>query len=115
MELTTEQLPDGIQKIALVGRLDSAGAQEIGLRFTSLTTTGSARIVVDLSAVSYLASVGIRTLVTGGQALARHGGRMAIANPQPPIERVLKLARVDSFIPIYADLGKACADLSQSA
>ena len=39
MQLTTEQLPDGIERITLAGRMDLAGTQAIDLRFTSLTTT----------------------------------------------------------------------------
>jgi len=111
MELSMEQLPDGIEKITLAGRLDSAGAQQIDLRFTGLTTTRPALVVVDLSQVSFLASIGIRTLVASAKALARRGGRMVLASPQPPVEQVLKLAGIDTFIAIHADLGGACADL----
>jgi anti-anti-sigma factor len=115
MELTTEQLPEGIEKIVLAGRMDSVGAQEIDLRFTSLTATRAARIVVDLSQVSFLASIGIRTLVTSAKALARRGGRMALANPQPLVEEVLKLAGIDSLIPVYADVESAFAELKSEA
>jgi len=34
MELRTEQLAEGIEKISLIGRLDSAGTQEIDMRFS---------------------------------------------------------------------------------
>jgi anti-anti-sigma factor len=115
MELTTQQLPEGIEKIALAGRMDSAGAQEIDLRFTGLTATRAALIVVDLSQVSFLASIGIRTLVSNAKALARRGGRMALLSPQPLVEQVLKLAGIDSFIPIYDDLESATAGLKTAA
>jgi anti-anti-sigma factor len=113
MQLTTEQLPDGVEKIVLAGRMDVGGVQEIDGRFTFLTTTRPVLIVVEISEVTFLASIGIRTLVSSAKALARRGGRMVLASPQPLVEEVLKLAQIHSFIPIYADVDIACASLKQ--
>jgi anti-anti-sigma factor len=115
MELTTELLPDGVEKIALVGRMDAMGAEQIDLRFTFLTTTRPALIVVDLSRVLFLASIGIRTLVSSAKALVRRGGRMVLASPQPMVEEVLRTAGIDAYIPIYADLESACSGLTAAA
>lgn len=115
MELTTEDLADGIQKIVLSGRMDSAGTQAIDLKFTALTTTRPARIVVDFSQVSFLASIGIRTLVSSAKALARRGGRMVLASPQPLVDDVLRLGGIDTLIPVYADLATALDGLSAAA
>jgi anti-sigma B factor antagonist len=115
MELTTEQLADGVQKIALSGRMDSAGTEQIDLRFTGLTVTRPALIVVDLSQVSFLASIGMRTLLTCAKALALRGGHMALAAPQTLVEEVLRLAGIDALIPVYADIGSACEGLKVAA
>ncbi len=114
MELTTEQLPNGVERIALAGRMDTTGAQEIDLRFTSLTTTRPALIVVDLSQVSFLASMGIRTLLSAARALMRRGGRMVLASPQPLVQEVLKVADIDTLIPVYADVPSACDGLTSA-
>lgn len=114
MELTTEELPHGLQKIVLSGRMDGAGTQEIEIRFTALTTARPARIVVDFSRVSFLASVGIRRLVSNAKTLSRNGGRMVLAGPQPLVEEVLKLGGIDSLIPMYSDVDAACAGLSST-
>jgi anti-sigma B factor antagonist len=114
MELTTEQLPNGVERIALAGRMDTTGAQEIDLRFTGLTTTRSALIVVDLSQVSFLASMGIRTLLSAARALMRRGGRMVLACPQPLVQEVLKVADIDTLIPVYADVPSACDGLTSA-
>jgi anti-anti-sigma factor len=83
MELTTEQLTDDVQKIALSGRMDMAGTEQIDLRFATLTATRPALIVVDLSQVSFLASIGMRTLLTNAKALALRRGYAAPAAPNP--------------------------------
>ena len=115
MELTTEQLPDGVERISLAGRMDHVGVQQIDLRFTALTATRPALIVVDVSQVSLLASIGIRTLVSNARALARRGGSMVLAGPQPVVEEVLKLAGVEELIPMYPDVGSACDGLKKAA
>lgn len=115
MELTTETLSNGVERIALTGRMDTAGAQEIDLRFTRLTTTRPALIVVDLAQVSFVASMGIRTLVSAARALVRRGGRMALAGPQPLVGEALQVAGIDALIPVYADVPSACAGLTSAA
>lgn len=115
MELTAEQLPDGIEKISLAGRMDSAGTQELDLRFTALVSTRPGLFVIDMAQVSFLASIGIRTLLSNARALAMRGGRMVIAAPQPMVGDVLKLAGIDSLIPTFPDLATACTGLKAPA
>jgi anti-anti-sigma factor len=115
MEWTTESLPDGIERIILAGRMDSAGTQQVDPRFVALTGTGPALIVVDLAQVPFLASVGIRTLIANAKALALHGGRMVLAGPQPMVGTVLKYAGIDGLIPVYESVATACAALRRPA
>ena len=114
MEFTTEDFPDGVQKIVLSGRMDSAGTQSIEVLFASLTTTRPAQIIVDFSRVSFLASVGIRRLVSNAKSLSRCGGRMVLAGPQPLVEEVLKLGGIDSLIPLYSNVDAARADFKST-
>ena len=111
MELSTEQLAEGIERISLVGRLDSVGVQDIDLRFTTLMSTRKVLAVVDLSAVSFLASIGIRTLVTNARAQKLRGGAMVLASPQPLVAEVLKTAGIDEVIPVFPDVNAACSVL----
>jgi anti-sigma B factor antagonist len=115
MELHTERLADGIDKLTLAGRMDSTGVQEIDLRFTALTATKKALILVDLSRVSFLASIGIRTLVINAKALRQRGGSMALFSPQPLVAEVLKTAGIEMVIPTFDDLGMALGALKTSA
>ena len=115
MELETERLDDGIEKLTLAGRMDGAGVEHIGLRFTALTATRKALILVDLSRVSFLASIGIRTLVINAKALRQRGGFMALLKPQPLVAEVLKTAGIEMVIPTFDDLGLAVGALKTSA
>ena len=115
MDLRSEPLADGIEKISLIGRMDSLGGHEIDLRFAALVATRKLLAVVDMSEVSFLASIGIRTLVVNARAQSQHGGGLALANPQPLVAEVLKMAGIDSIIPVFPDVDSARSALAAAA
>ena len=115
MELKTQESQDGINVIALSGRMDIAGTQEIELRFTSLAAGRKGLVAVDLSAVTFLASIGMRTLVSSARALMNRGGAMALVNPQALVRQALIAAGIDSLIPIFANLDDASRGLKAAA
>lgn len=111
MELQTEELEGGVKLVKLTGRMDIAGTQEIDLPFTALTASQKAMIAVDLSDVTFLASIGMRTLVSSARALANRGGSMALVNPQQIVAQALMAAGIDSLIPIYTSTDEASRGL----
>ncbi len=115
MDLQVQQLADGIDRVQLAGRLDSVGVEAIDARLSSLTATRAARILIDLSQVPFLASIGIRILLTNARVLRQNGGRMALLNPQSLVEEVLKVTGIEAIIPIFHDLDAASAALKASA
>ena len=115
MDLRSEQLADGVEKISLIGRMDSIGGHDIDLRFKALVATRKLLAVVDMSEVSFLASIGIRTLITNARAQRQRGGEMALASPQPLVADVLKVAGIDTIIPLYPDVDTAFSALKAGA
>ena len=107
MQLESELLDDHILKISLDGRLDIEGTQAIDMKFTALTATKKAAVLVDLSQVAFLASIGMRTLLSCAKANAARGGKMVLFNPQPMVKDVLETSGVTSLIPVYDDLEAA--------
>ena len=103
MKLEVGELENGITQITLSGRLDIEGALKIDGEFNQIVE-GKKNVLVDLSEVTFLASLGIRTLITGAKATANNGGKMVLLNPQPNVERVLRTSRVDTVIPIVDDV-----------
>jgi anti-anti-sigma factor len=112
MTFQSSTLPDGLLLIALVGRLDIEGAQAIDRPFSFATTVQAARVVLDLSGVTFLASIGIRLLMTTARAQALRGGKVALAAPQPLVRKVLEMAGIDQLVPIVEDLEAARVALS---
>jgi anti-sigma B factor antagonist len=115
MDLRREQLADGIEKISLVGRMDSIGGHDIDNRFKAMVGSRKLLAVVDMSEVSFLASIGIRTLVINARAQSSRGGGMVLASPQPLVAEVLKMAGIDTIIPVYPDVDSAFSALMASS
>ena len=80
----------------------------------SVATQG-ARVVVDLSEVSFLASLGIRSLLVPAKAARARGGDVVLLNPQPRVMEVLTLAGLTGVLKVYTDLADAVAALSAPA
>lgn len=112
MELSFEPLDGGITLAKLSGRLDLAGSRAIDLPFTAHVATQSTRVVVDLSQVSFLASLGIRVLVVPAKAARARGGDLVLLNPQPKVMEVLMVSGLTAVLKVYTDLADAVAALS---
>ncbi len=106
MKIEAESLDGGIQKIVLAGRMDVQGSQEIDLKFTSFTANQTA-VIVDMSGVDFLASIGIRTLLLSAKAVSSRGGKLVFLNPDANVTHILEMAGVDTLIPICRSLNEA--------
>jgi anti-anti-sigma factor len=114
MELAVHDLDSGILGISLSGRMDIIGTQQIDLKFTALTSTRKAQILVDLSNVTFIASIGIRTLITTAKAQKARGGTMVLFKPSDQVEQVLRATGINSIIPIAHDIEAARGALGAS-
>jgi len=111
MEISVSQLDDGIKRIELNGRLDMKNSLEIDTRFTALTATGTGPVLVDMSHVEFIASIGMRLLLSNAKALAKRGGRMVLCGTQPLVREALESAGLETLIPLYPDEASARAGL----
>jgi anti-sigma B factor antagonist len=95
-------------KIGLVGKLDIAGAEVVALPLATLTGSKKS-VVMDMSGVTFLASIGIRHLVSASKALSRKGGRLVIVNPSEMVKEVLEMSGVTALMPIVPSESEAYA------
>jgi anti-sigma B factor antagonist len=63
-------------------------------------------LLVDLSAVSYMDSSGVASLVEGYQSARKLGLRFGLVAVSSPVMSVLKLARLDTVFPLHASAGE---------
>ena len=114
MQLEASILPDDVVRLRLSGRLDVAGVQAINDKFASATTTRKAKIIVDLAEVSFLASIGIRMLLSSARAQVKRGGTLLFAAPQPTVRKVIEAAGIDQIAALVDDVESALAFLAKA-
>ena len=107
MKLHVSKLEHGIRLIVLNGKMDSAGVYAIEMDFAHHCGGDNRRVLVDLSNVSYISSIGIPLLVDTAKGVIGKGGRMILYNPQKNVMDVLELVGVTHIIPIHYDLSAA--------
>ena len=102
---------DGVAWVRLEGRLDIEGAQAVDLRFSTLAGALSA-LAVDLGGVSFLASMGVRTLMLSAKTLRRRGAKMVVFGADENVEKVLRVTGFDEIVTLYPDRAAAEAALA---
>lgn len=98
----------GASVITFTGEIDlesSPAAREILLKCFASTR----KVIVDLSAVSYIDSSGVASLVEALQAAKKNGSQFSIAAASEPTRRVLELARLDKVFTMYNSVDEGLA------
>ena len=99
-----EDLSEDLRRIWLAGRLDMIGVGQIEMPFTALAASRPVAVLVDLTGVSFLASVGLRCIIHSAKALDLKGGRMALVVGDNPLVRVtLETVDIAAIIPMFDD------------
>jgi anti-sigma B factor antagonist len=106
MEWKVKELGGDVTLVELDGRMDVPGALKADPAFEEIAGDNT-YVVVDLAKLDFLASLGIRTLVTASKTLRSKNGNLVLFAPQPNIEQVLRSSGIDTIIPVVKDLEAA--------
>jgi anti-sigma B factor antagonist len=106
MEIQYSEMSNGIHLIKLIGDLDIMGVNEIEIKFTSYCSGENVKMVVDLSDVEFLASIGIRLLITNAKSIFSRNGRMVLLNPNDDVKNVLDMTAFKALFQCIANLNQ---------
>ena len=115
MKMMVVKKDEELTHVKLSGRIDLEGIGDLDLEFTWHTVARRRPTLVDISDVDYIASIGLRMLVTAAKALNKFGARMVLLNPHPDVEDVLRTAGFDKVMPIEHDYESAIETLKTAA
>jgi anti-anti-sigma factor len=110
MELSTQEMDGGVTRVELDGRLDIAGAAAVDMKM-NLIAGSAKKLLIDLQKVTFLGSMGLRSIVLPARAVLSKGGKVVIFAPTEMVESVLKASNIDSLLPVHHDLATAIATL----
>lgn len=89
------------------GRLDAGGVRPIETELTEHLAAGRVLLLVDLSQVDYVSSVGMRMFLAVMRSAHRQGGALKLCGVHPHVLNVFKLAGFDRVLSIVATRAEA--------
>ena len=97
---------NGAAVVALTGDVDLQTSPVVRQKLLE-SLEGNNRVVVDLSAVNYIDSSGVASLVEAFQVSRKKGSSFALASVSAAAMRVLSLARLDKVFTIHPSVEAA--------
>lgn len=99
-ELLVSSWRDGdVHTIALAGELDLATAERVERELRRVESTDARSIVVDLSALAFMDSTGIRILVAADRRSRADSERLALRRGPAAVQRVIELTGLTDLLP----------------
>ena len=86
-------------RAALAPHLDKAAKDQLG-------------IVLDLSQLEYVSSVGLRCFMLAVKQTKAHNGRIVVAALQAMVAEIFQISRFNMLLQVFASVGEATAALS---
>ncbi len=106
----SEEMKSNVLVIAASGRIDSNTASTLEAVLPARIQEQAAT-VVDLSAVSYVSSAGLRILLKGAKIAKSNGHRLILAGLAPAVLEVFEISGFSAIFTIEPDTAAALAAL----
>lgn len=100
---------DGWRVLRLAGEIDVATAPRLRDRLVQLVTEGPPQLVVDLSGVTFIDSMGLGALISGLKRARAHDGDLRLAGPTDHVAKVLAITRLDQALVVRDRVSDAIA------
>jgi anti-sigma B factor antagonist len=91
----------------IAGDVDAASAHQLREAVIVAIDEGTPAVIVDLTSVGYVDSVGLGTLVVGLKRAAEQRTALRLVVTSPQIEKVFKITGLLTVFDIYADQASA--------
>jgi anti-anti-sigma factor len=117
MALASARFADTIV-LSPTGRIDHGTAEafrESLLAQIDTCAAGQDHVVLDLGAVEYIASAGLRALMLAARQAKAKGGRLVVAALQPVVKEIFDITRFALVVEVFPSLRDALGALSEQA
>ena len=114
MEMVISPVRERLVKVTLTGRLDSPGVDRIETKFLASLVPESNNAIIDLSRVDFVASLGIRMIVSAARSLQARQAKLALYGAQEQVRQVFEVVSLGKIIAICSTEAEALAALGAS-
>src|ERR1700709_632934 len=96
-----KELPNQTGILALEGDIDMHRSPEVKESLEPLIAQKVQRILVDFSAVTYIDSSGLATMIETLQRIQSYGGKLAMFGLRDSVRGIFEIARLDQIFSIF--------------
>ena len=114
MEIT-QRVEDDITIFLPEGRIDTQAAADLDQALQSAVSAGSHNMVVDMSGVDFICSLGLRALAAALGRCREEGGDLKIAALTDRMARVFRIIGFDVLMSVHDTPEAAISEFSASA
>lgn len=108
MSISYNDVGENLRRIVISGSLDMPGTDSITAQLSELIAAPKKGVVVDLTAVNFLASIGIRALFVSAKAVQQRGGKLVlVVNKGSTVNMSIEATGVDQLIPVFSNASDA--------
>lgn len=108
MAISHKDTNENLRYIALTGRLDFQGVEEILEPLASLLGSAKSNVIIDLSTATLICSMGIRALILNARNVQQRGGNLAlVVDDNSIVYSTLKSVGIDTLMPVFTSLAEA--------
>jgi anti-anti-sigma factor len=111
MEIVEKKREDDIVVLRVGGRCDPTTVGDLQQCLDQVIEAGATKVILDLAALQYISSAGLRGLLMAAKKLKDRGGALAVCAAQRYVKEVLDIAGFSSIIPTFDDEQQAVAAL----
>ena len=102
MFISHTDVGDSLRTIVITGRRDIPGTESVAGELEKLAAAPKKGVVVDLSSLKFLASIGIRALFKSAKVVKERGGRMVlVVGTNSTVVMSLEATGVNDLIPVF--------------
>ncbi len=99
--------------ITIKGKMNTRSAPETRAQLGAVVMDGGARLVLDLSGVTFVDSMALSVLVSALKLARKEGGDLVLLKPTPPVRSLLEVTRLDRIFLIVEDEESATASFGE--
>ena len=99
LEIQTKNLQPDIIVVEIKGRIRfGKECQRLEEAVSSLVREARKKVIIDLTGVTHIDSMGIRDIVIAASQMKRAGGELRLAGANGHVEQMLKMTHIDQIV-----------------
>jgi len=102
---------NGATVVDIEGKMNTEASPEAEKFISALLDDGAVKILLNFEHLDFVASTGLRVILSTGKKLSKIGGKLVICNPNLTVMDVLKMSGFTTMFKVFATEEEALTNL----